>query len=181
VGAGAVRIRGDGNKLLRWAIKVTFNSQRAAGGHHVNTLRSFVPFILGDVAEGPIPVELNLALVRPVRATSEEQAAGAGEMIEVSDDKVGEQTCFGDDVAFAPALSVGPVILQLLVFAPGTGRAARRRALGPWRKGMRFERVPSRAFDLRVEPSRMDARTWLTEITMATPDAVVEGEVQRLR
>lgn len=173
---GGVRLRADGDLLLRWVLKVAFNGARAAKSPLVASYAPLVPFIMGEAAKTPFPVELLVALVHQVRATDQERAAGAGTALEIDGDKIGEQVCFGERVSFAPLVSVGPLILQVLAWPADAPRAERRRLVKEWRRHMHFERISGRGGDVYIEPSPLDSRTWVFRVTMDRPGVEVEGD-----
>jgi hypothetical protein len=172
--SGGVVLRADGAQLLRWVLKVAFNGQRASGQRHVGRLRRFVPFVIGDDPDPPARVDLLAAWVRLVKATEKERAAGEGRMVDVRDDKIAEQDCFGPEVAFAPVVTVGRVILQVLEWWRSTAESARTRVLDDWRRDMSFEVVPNGHCETVLHPSQMDSRTWNHQITMFRPGVDVE-------
>ncbi len=160
-------------RLLRWVLKVGYNSERASRPEEVDELRRFVPFITGLDPTPPRQIDLMAALISPVRSTPEEQAAGAGPMLEVSGDKIGEQSCFGSAVLIAPVMSVGPVILQVLAWPPGAGPSVRHQILRTMQTGMGFERLRG-GVEVTLHPGQMDARSWLRDVTLDGPDVVIE-------
>ena len=172
---GSVNLSAVHDRLLRWVLKVAFNSARATGATEARHFLPLVPFITGKADHPPTRIDLFVAVVGQVRATAREREAGSGETLETGNDKIGYQECFGNDVELAPVLSVGPLILQVLVWPPEADRARRRRTTNPLRTKMNFEQVSESGETIRIEPSRLDARTWMFEVTMFRPDIKVEG------
>ena len=128
-----------------------------------------------------VPIDLLVAVARQVPSTGRERAAGAGETVETGIHKIGYQTCFGDEVTLAPCMSFGLLILQALIWSDGTLRPNRRRLVKLLSKGMRFERLSGSASAVRIEPSRLDARTWMYDVSMFRPDIEVVGDKRRDR
>ena len=172
---GAVDLCVDRNRLLRWVLKVLFNCARATDVELARHYEQLVPFITGEADQTPVCIDLWIAVVSQVRSTERERTAGAGETVGTGDDKICYLGCFGDDVEFAPCLFVGPLIHQVLIWSRGTDRAGRRRLFNKWHDEMQFERISELSRAVHIEPSTLDARTSMYEITMYRPDIGVEG------
>ena len=153
--------------LAGWLVKTAFNHARwqglPAGG-----FRTFVPYLLGEVAEPPVAMAVFLGIVAPVPTQTPGEKT-LGPMMYPTVFGVGPIRIPGvtDELLFSSLVMLQSYLFAVLAWPAGTPLAARRRTLdGVARESPQLpdwrvlrELRPTRTW-VRIERACMDVRRW---------------------
>jgi hypothetical protein len=163
--------------LTRWVLKLAYNDARAQKRDE-SAYREFVPFIRGDAANSPRPLNLIIGVIRPYRMTADEQhETGHSEWTAIGVYRVGDLTDVGTGVALARFVAVGVIVAAVIAWEPGAAEAARHKSI---REICRYTgwvelRISDSVRVTTIQPGSIDTRSWVLPATLFRKGMPVEA------